>query len=266
MKQLFNSLFASRTTKAEVVPTHAASLLLPDHPDAQIELKRTRRKKTVAIRVGDNQIQISAPKQLALYQIQKLLLKRSDWISKQLEYQATRPDKPTALIKQYIDGEPMHYLGRAYRLAISGSEYPAHSVKLYAGQLQVTRPYKQQNPEQSRDGIKKAIAQWYRQRAEERLPKIVAQRAAIIGVNYSAIEIRHFKSRWGSCRADGKLQFNWRLMMASPEVIEYVVVHELCHRIHLNHSRLFWDEVEKYAPNFRQHRRWLNKNGHLIEL
>jgi len=282
VKRLLNALFAPRMTVRTETFSHSTSLQLPEHPNTRIELKRTHRKKTVAFRVRNNQIQITAPKRLALYRIQQLLLRRSDWIGKQLEFQAAHSEEPAELIRQYIDGERIHYLGRRYRLAISSGDDNAHSAKLYAGQLRVTLANRclnrlkkgEESPAQNRDQIRDqtqdhirhTIGQWYQQRAEERLPEIVAQIATTIGVNYGAIEIRHFKSRWGSCRADGRLQFNWRLMMASSEVIEYVVIHELCHRIHLNHSRAFWGEVEKHMPDYKQHRKWLKTDGHLLTL
>ncbi|NOR51221.1 MAG: DUF45 domain-containing protein [Gammaproteobacteria bacterium] len=271
VKRLLNSLLAPRikigSTRSSG-PSQPTRLQLSAHPDTLSELKRTRRKKTVAFSVSNNRIKILAPKRLALYQIQQLLHKRSDWIGRQLEYQASLPDEPEELARQYIDGDSVKYLGRRYRLTINSSARSAHSVKLCSGKLLVTLTCKcqhpAQNPDQNRDEIKSAIGHWYHQRAEERLPKIVAQLAAKIGVNYGDIEIRHFKSRWGSCRADGRLQFNWRLMMAPSKVIEYVVVHELCHRIHLNHSRAFWGEVERHMPEFQQHRKWLKTDGHLL--
>ena len=120
--------------------------------------------------------------------------------------------------------------------------------------------------QQNHESVKAALGQWYQLRAEQRLPKIVQQLSQKIGVDYGDIEIRHFKSRWGSCRADGRLQFNWRLMMAPSKVIEYVVVHELCHRLHLNHSPAFWNEVERHMPEFQHHRKWLKTDGHLLTL
>lgn len=275
VKRLLNALFAPRMALgAAPVHSRSTSLQLPEHPNTRIELKRTHRKKTVAFRVRNNQIQITAPKRLALYRIQQLLLRRSDWIGKQLEFQAARPEEPAELVRQYIDGERINYLGRRYRLAISTGDDNAHSAKLYAGQLQVTLANRHLNPlkkrheslNQTQDHIRRTIGQWYQQRAEERLPEIVAQIAATIGVNYGAIEIRHFKSRWGSCRADGRLQFNWRLMMAPRPVIEYVIIHELCHLIHLNHSPAFWRVVEIHMPDYRQHRIWLRENGENLAL
>ncbi len=164
---------------SSLLPPHITRLQLPDHPNTPIELKRTHRKKTIAFRVANNRIKITAPKRLALYRIQQLLHKRSEWIGKQLEYQATLPAEPEDLIRQYIDGESLKYLGRKYRLNISTTLNTVRTVKLRSGHLQVTLP----SGRQSRDEIKSAIAQWYQQRAEERLPEIVAQLSTKIGVD-----------------------------------------------------------------------------------
>ena len=93
------------------------------------------------------------------------------------------------------------------------------------------------------------------------LPKKVRQFADAIGVTYGRITIRSQKTRWGSCSAKGNLNFNCLLMLAPPEVQDYVVIHELCHRKELNHSAAFWAEVETYCPDYRTHRKWLKDNG-----
>lgn len=101
----------------------------------------------------------------------------------------------------------------------------------------------------------------YRNAAKEYFPKRVAYYAEIIGVSYGRIAIRDQKTKWGSCSGKGNLNFNWRLMLAPPKVLDYVVVHELCHRKEMNHSQKFWTLVEEYMPDYRQYRSWLNKNG-----
>lgn len=83
------------------------------------------------------------------------------------------------------------------------------------------------------------------------IPERVKYFAKIIGVTYGQITIRHQKTRWGSCSSSGNLNFNCMLMATSPELIDYVVVHELCHRKQLNHSPLFWKEVEEILPDYR---------------
>ena len=102
------------------------------------------------------------------------------------------------------------------------------------------------------------------QQAKQILPKRVAERAAEAGVRYGRITVRSQRTRWGSCSAKGNLNFNCLLMLCPDEVIDYVVVHELCHRKEMNHSARFWAEVEKLLPGYREPRKWLKTNGAAI--
>lgn len=100
--------------------------------------------------------------------------------------------------------------------------------------------------------------------AEEAL-KVIPERveyfAKVIGVTYGKITVRNQKTRWGSCSSKGNLNFNCLLMLAPPEVLDYVVVHELCHRKQMNHSKAFWLEVEKVLPDYKEARKWLKEDG-----
>lgn len=98
-------------------------------------------------------------------------------------------------------------------------------------------------------------------KAKRVIPPKVHKYAAIIGVTYGRITIRFQKSRWGSCSGKGNLNFNCLLMKAPDDIVDYVVVHELCHRKHMNHSPRFWAEVEKIIPDYREKRRWLKDHG-----
>lgn len=101
-------------------------------------------------------------------------------------------------------------------------------------------------------------------KALEYLPQRVSHFAAIIGVTYGRVTIRNQVSRWGSCSAKGNLNFNCLLMLTPSDVIDYVVVHELCHRKEMNHSPKFWNEVEKVLPNYKSSRKWLKDNGGVL--
>ena len=97
--------------------------------------------------------------------------------------------------------------------------------------------------------------------AAEILPVKAKQFASQIGVSYGRVTIRSQKTRWGSCTAQGNLNFNCLLMLTPEAVQDYVVIHELCHRKHLNHSQEFWAEVERHCPDYRIYRKWLKDNG-----
>lgn len=98
-------------------------------------------------------------------------------------------------------------------------------------------------------------------KALEYIPERVAYFAKLIGVNFGRITIRNQKTRWGSCSSKGNLNFNCLLMLMPPEVIDYVVVHELCHRKEMNHSKEFWGEVEKVLPDYKVQVKWLKAEG-----
>ena len=103
-----------------------------------------------------------------------------------------------------------------------------------------------------------------KQRAKEYLPGRAALYAPRVGVSFGRITIRAQKSRWGSCSREGNLNFNCLLMLCPSEVRDYVVIHELCHRKHMNHSSAFWAEVERVCPGCRIHRQWLKDNGAVL--
>lgn len=93
------------------------------------------------------------------------------------------------------------------------------------------------------------------------IPERAAYFAGIIGVTYRRITIRNQKTRWGSCSSSGNLNFNCLLMLMPSDIIDYVVVHELCHRKEMNHSKAFWSEIEKVLPDYRERVKWLKDNG-----
>lgn len=101
-------------------------------------------------------------------------------------------------------------------------------------------------------------------KARKYIPERVAYFAERMGVTYGRITIRNQKTRWGSCSSKGNLNFNCLLMLTPVEIIDYVVVHELCHRKEMNHSRAFWNEVEKVLPDYREAVRWLKEEGSQI--
>lgn len=109
-----------------------------------------------------------------------------------------------------------------------------------------------------------ALEKRYRDAAGDYIPKRVEYYHQFTGGNYQKVTIRDQKTRWGSCSSNGTLSFSFRLMMAPPRVLDYVVVHELCHLTHMNHSKEFWNMVETILPDYKEHRKWLKENGHTL--
>lgn len=103
-------------------------------------------------------------------------------------------------------------------------------------------------------------------KARQIIPGKVEYYAQILGVDYGRISIRNQTTRWGSCSSKGNLNFNCKLMLVPEEILDYVVVHELCHRIHMNHSKAFWAEVAAILPDYASRKNWLKQNGHNIML
>ena len=104
------------------------------------------------------------------------------------------------------------------------------------------------------------------ERALERIPPRVAHFAPLVGVTFGRMTVRAQRTRWGSCSSSGNLNFNCLLALVPPAVLDYVVVHELCHRLEMNHSPRFWQEVGRVMPDYEEHKKWLRENGaELIE-
>ncbi len=119
-----------------------------------------------------------------------------------------------------------------------------------------TFPKKPNGPTITDEGMRLLV-----KRAHEIIPPRVQYYAAIIGVEYNRIAIRHQKTKWGSCSGKKNLNFNCLLLLTPTEVMDSVIIHELCHLKHMNHSKEFYNEVLRVCPNYKQHDRWLKQNG-----
>ena len=109
--------------------------------------------------------------------------------------------------------------------------------------------------------IRRLLENWLRNRAKQEIDFAVNVYAQRLGLTPTAVEVKTYRARWGSCQPDGRVQFNWRLVHAPLPIIDYVVVHELCHLEQRNHGAEFWGLVEKWMPDYRDRKRWLKENG-----
>ena len=130
-------------------------------------------------------------------------------------------------------------------------------IRMQQGRMQERENMRQQ----ARIHLDAAQEKELRERAKSVLAQRTAYFARQIGVTYGKITVRDQKTRWGSCSQTGNLNFNFRLILAPSEVLDYVVVHELCHRRQMNHSTQFWQEVPQVLPDYRKRKAWLTENG-----
>lgn len=114
--------------------------------------------------------------------------------------------------------------------------------------------------------VREMLDQWYRTQAQIRIQQKVKRYAAMVGVTPGVIKVITFKGRWGSCSVNGDILFHWKIIMAPHHIVDYIVVHELCHLKHHNHSAAFWQSVERVIPDYVECKAWLKQYGARFEV
>jgi hypothetical protein len=216
------------------------------------EVIRTKRRKSATVKVEEGKVSVVVPESLPDTRIEALVSQKTRWVREKLKIHensiVVRP-------KEYVSGESFTYLGRNYRLKVNTAADA--TVRLLGGRLVVALPGGDNRPERVRD----ALTGWFRKHAEVKLREKSERYAKIVGVAPSSVDIKTFKSRWGSCSTGGRIQLNWRIIITPNRVVDYVVVHELCHLRQHDHSPMFWKCVERVLPDHQECRDWLKVNG-----
>lgn len=223
----------------------------------QFEVIRTRRKKSASIQVEGDLVKVRVPKRLSDKAVRELITKRTPWIKTKLKELSDRPNiKP----KKYISGETFPYLGKNYRLKVDrGSE---NSVSLKGGYFVTTIS----NNDNQQSTVRSLLEDWYQTHAEIQLRAKTLRLASIVGVTPTSISTKPYKSRWGSCSVSGDITYNWKIILAPHRIVDYVVIHELCHLLEHNHSPRYWKHVERHVSDWRDCRKWLTDNQSLISI
>lgn len=224
-------------------------------PDFPVEIVRTSRRKTASIEVVDGKVRAIVPTNLSERRINDLINARKPLIRNKLRLHAEhQPVKQ----KEYVSGECITYLGKNYRLKLT-SDGP-DQVKLRGGYfgLGVNSDH---HTEERQVFVRKSLIEWYRVHAEKRLAEKTRRYGEILRVKPNTVSVTEFKSRWGSCSIKGDVGYNWKIIIAPHNIIDYVVVHELCHLIEHNHSPAYWKCVERIMPDYRENKEWLKVNG-----
>ena len=221
-------------------------------------------RKTISIRVTGEGVIVRAPRVLNNTEIMELVQKKSQWII--VKYHEIMETKPQSKNRDYKDGCQLLFRGKPLTL-----KYKENKSGLKRNEARIWREDQILNVEIndcSIEVVKALLEQWYREQARE----CIKERVAFYTTQYdfsksvNRIFIKDQKSRWGSCSTKSNLNFSYRLIMAPSQVLDYVVVHELCHLKHMNHSTQFWSAVERILPNYKVAKEWLRKNGQTLYL
>jgi len=224
-------------------------------------IRYQKNRKTLQIKIiSSTHLEVTAPNRFPKTNIEDIIYKKSSWIMKQLLHRAAINENP--INKSIRHGAPLLYQGKSYNLVFTTTESNACTIHLQDNQMIISMP--RISPEQITSYVESFLKLWYREMASNILTDRTALWATKINVKPQRITIKEQKTRWGSCSSKGNINYNWRIVMAPPEVIDYLVIHELCHLRVPNHSALFWQEVYTFSPKFKQHRTWLKHNGAIL--
>ncbi len=177
-----------------------------------------------------------------------------------IHYNVIRSDRKTICIEITKDGEVLVRAPRKASMRTIIKFVEEKETWIHKHLQRIKKRQTDQNDPGNQSLSREELAQLANQ-AMKVIPPKVAYYAARIGVIYGRITIRNQKTRWGSCSSKGNLNFNCQLMRFPDEIVDYVIVHELCHRIEMNHSPEFWAEVAKILPDYKIRRKWLKENG-----
>lgn len=157
------------------------------------------------------------------------------------------------------NGDILYYLGDKKTLTVIREPRTRARVRGVKDRILMWVPY-----EADFAYKKEQLEKWYRKEAFAIISRKAEEFAGLLSADFKMIRIKDQKSRWGSCSSKGNLNFNWRIIMAPEVVCDYVIIHELCHLVFMDHSAHFWNLVESICPDYRQCKKWLKEKGNLL--
>ncbi len=221
------------------------------------QLIRSDRRKTLGLQVKAGSIIVRAPASLPVATINAFIEKKSSWLQRHVALQLQKKQSHASL---FITGAKILINGEEKTLRILYQKAPFIQIKENELHLYLSTKAENYNEEQRIVLVKKQLEAWFKSQAEQYLARMLVTFSEITCLQYENYKVRRYKSRWGSCNNKRELSFNSLLIMAPNWVINYVIVHELCHLVHLNHSKQFWSLVEDHYPNYRAAKLWLKEN------
>jgi hypothetical protein len=211
------------------------------------------RRRTIALEVTPAAtLIVRAPLKASAAYIEKVIRQKSSWILRKFDEMKCRPSSPC---HEYAEGELFFFLGRAHPLHFVDHECMTveRGERLYVSRLLMP-------------DIPNHLKRWYREEARREIQAKCMWFSAKTGLVPATIRITDARRRWGSCTHKGGLNFSWRLIQAPPEIIDYVVVHELVHISQPDHSKKFWAKMREIMADYEIRRKWLRENEQLLRI
>lgn len=228
------------------------------HKDITYSLRRSRRRTASIYIERDGSVSVIVPQALSDEKIDRVLeLKRRQIYKGLAEWESlnTRRYK-----REFVNGESFQYLGRQHRLRL----VPSQREPLLLKQGYFSMRAKSSPAPVAR--ARSVFRTFYRQQGQAWVARRIAHFADRMGLAVLAVKVLELRNHWASCSTNGGININWRTMMAPPTVIDYIIVHELCHLTHPTHTAAFWGAVDRVLPGFREQRAWLREHGARLDL
>lgn len=229
----------------------------------EYQVRRSAKAKRTRIVITSEKVEVVAPFDVPESRIQAFIAAEQEWIEKALNRVRSRSAGAGCLglaPADYSEGVNVPYLGRMLPLTIAKTTTNRLRVELH-GLEHFTVYVPQHLIGDPSEHIRAGLASWMRHQARQHAQALIAKHAGKFGLYPRQLRIKTLKSRWGSCGPNNDINLNWLLMLAPADMLEYVVVHELCHIRHKNHSPAFWALVAAHMPDYPQRRQWLKQHG-----
>lgn len=217
-------------------------------------LPGAERRTTDIVIERDGVITVRPPRHMAPEQVDATVLSKRMWIYRNLA--EWRDLNASSVAREWVNGETFLYLGNRYRLKLVRDQDV--SLKLKDGRFCLLRSLVESGGSAASH---RAFESFYTEKGLLRLKERVAHFAAKVGVSVGSVQIKELGFRWASCMKNDDLHFHWKCLMAPLTVIDYIIVHELCHIRHRDHSDAFWNEVDKVLPDYLERKDWLRARG-----
>ncbi len=222
-------------------------------------LPGTVRRTTDIVIERDGGVTVRPPSRLTPEQVDETVLSRRRWIYRHLA--EWRDLNSTRVVREWVNGETFLYFGSAYRLRLVTEQ--DEPVKLKDGRFYLLRSVVEAG---GKSAAQQAFKDFYIKRGCVRLVQRVQHYAPRVGVTPGAVQVKELGYRWASSLPGGGLNFHWKCLMAPAKIVDYIVVHELCHQRFRDHTDLFWNEVDKVMPDYRERKEWLRQRGAEMDL